>query len=175
MKIIVINGPTGIGKSTIASKIHQDLPLAFLLSIDEQRRYISHYRENRIESRDLVHKIALDIVNNYLQTGNDIIIDGVITDIEFIEKIIQIGQKHNAQIFEFILNSDKDTLIKRAKERGFREGGLLTPEKVIEFWHNIQIYIRNRPDSQVLNTENLTIEETYEFIKEKLLIEYKLF
>jgi predicted kinase len=169
MKIIIINGPTGIGKSTISRMVHQDLPLSFLLSIDEQRRYISHYRENRIESRDLVRNLALGIIDNYLQTGNNIIIDAVITDIEFIEKIIQIGQKHNSQIFEFILNSDKDTLIKRAKERGFREGGLLTPEKVIEFWNNIQLYIENRLDSQVLNTENLTIKETYECIKEKLL------
>ena len=168
MKIIIINGPTGIGKSTISSMVHQDLPLSFLLSIDEQRRYISHYRENRIESRDLARNLALGIIDNYLQTGNDIIIDAVITDIKFIEKIVQIGPKHNSKIFEFILNSDKDTLIKRAKERGFREGGLLTPEKVIEFWHNIQLYIENRPDSQVLNTEKLTIEETYEFIKENL-------
>lgn len=170
MKIIIINGPTGIGKSTISSMVHQDLPLSFLLSIDEQRRYISHYRENLIESRDLARNLALGIIDNYLQTGNDIIIDAVITDIKFIEKIVQIGQKHNSKIFEFILNSDKDTLIKRAKERGFREGGLLTPDKVIEFWHNIQLYIENRPDSQVLNTEKLTIEETYEFIKEQLLI-----
>jgi hypothetical protein len=41
---------------------------------------------------------------------------------------------------------------------------------VIEFWHNIQLYIENRPDSQVLNTGNLTIEETCAFIKEQLLI-----
>lgn len=73
--------------------VHKDLPLSFLLLIDEQRRYINHYRENRIESRDLVRKLTLDIVNTYLQTGNDIVFDGVITDIEFIEKIIQIGQK----------------------------------------------------------------------------------
>lgn len=170
MKIIIINGPTGIGKSTISRMVHKDLPLSFLLSIDEQRRYISHYRENRIESRDLVRNLALGIIDNYLQTGNNIIIDAVITDIEFIEKIVRIGQKHNSKIFEFILNYDKNTLIKRAKERGFREGGLLTPDKVIEFWHNIQLYIENRPDSQVLNTGNLTIEETCAFIKEQLLI-----
>jgi deoxyadenosine/deoxycytidine kinase len=64
MKIIIINGPTGIGKSTISRMVHKDLPLSFLLSIDEQRRYISHYRENRIESRDLVRNLALGVIDS---------------------------------------------------------------------------------------------------------------
>jgi shikimate kinase len=31
MKIIIINGPTGIGKSTISRMVHQDLPLSLFV------------------------------------------------------------------------------------------------------------------------------------------------
>lgn len=164
MKLIIINGPTGIGKSTISKMVHNDLALSFLLAMDEQRRYISKYREYRVESRDLVRNIALAIIDTYLQTGHDVIIDAVITDSILMDKIMDIGAKNNATILEFILTSDKDTLITRAENRGYREGGLLTPEKVIEFWKNIQTFTKERTDAIVIDTTNLQIEDTYKYI-----------
>lgn len=169
MKLIIINGPTGIGKSTISKMIHNDLAISFLLAMDEQRRYISKYQEYRIDSRDLVRDLSLGIIDTYLQTGHDVIVDAVITDSVFMEKIIAIGTKYDATILEFILNSDQETLIARAADRGYREGSLLTPEKVIEFWENIQVYIKERPNAIVVNSINLSIENTYAYIKSRVL------
>jgi adenylate kinase family enzyme len=45
MKLIILNGPPGIGKSTVAQKLQKELPLSFLLEIDALRRCISNYRE----------------------------------------------------------------------------------------------------------------------------------
>jgi broad-specificity NMP kinase len=169
MKLIIINGPTGIGKSTISKMIHNDLALSFLLAMDEQRRYISKYREYRIDSRDLVRNLSLGIIDTYLQTGHDVIIDAVIIDSILMGKIMAIGAKYNATILEFILNSDKNTLIERAKNRGYREGGLLTPKKVIEFWENIHFFIKERTDAIVIDTTNLKIEDTYKYIQSIVL------
>ncbi len=155
MKLILINGPTGIGKSTIAQKIHQDLPLSFLLDIDAQRRYISGYREHRAESLDLVIKLSLATVENYLQSKHDVVIDKVITDVEMAEKFFELGRKYNATVFEFVLNTDKETLVARAGERGYKEGGMLTLEKVPKFWDRIQNYIKERPRAIVVETKNL--------------------
>ncbi|MCF7816100.1 MAG: ATP-binding protein [Candidatus Pacebacteria bacterium] len=145
MKLILINGPTGIGKSTIAAKLHQALPLSFLLDIDAQRRYISGYKEHREESRELVTELSLAMVENYLQSGHDVIIDKVFTDAKISDAFLERGRKYNATIFEFVLNTDKETLVARANERGYREGSMLTPEKVPEFWERMQSYIKERP------------------------------
>ena len=169
MKLILINGPTGIGKSTIAQKIHQGLPLSFLLDIDAQRRYICGYRERRGESHDLVIKLSLAILENYLQSKHDVVIDKFLTDVEVAERFLELGRKYNATVFEFVLNADKETLVRRAEERGYREGSMLTPEKVPEFWDRIQSYVKERPQSIVVDTKNLSIEETFECIQGKIL------
>ena len=167
MKLILINGPTGIGKSTIAGKLHQLLPLSFLLDIDAQRRYISGYKEHRKESGDLVLKLSLAMVENYLQSGHDVIIDKVFTDPQVTDKFFELGKKYNATIFEFVLNADKETLIARANERGYRDGSMLTPEKVPEFWDAMQNYIKERPEAVVVDTKTMSVNGTFEYVREK--------
>ena len=122
MNLILINGPTGIGKSTIVQRVHQELPLLFLIDIDAQRRYISGYRERRKESGELVLKLSLGMVENYLQNGYGVVIDKVLTDAQITERFIELGKKHGATVFDFILNAEKEPLIARADERGYKEG-----------------------------------------------------
>jgi deoxyadenosine/deoxycytidine kinase len=55
MKLIILNGPCGVGKSTVAQKLHEVIPLSFLLDIDAQRRFISKHREFKEESA-MLHK-----------------------------------------------------------------------------------------------------------------------
>jgi predicted kinase len=168
MKLILLNGPTGIGKSTIAHKIHQVLPLSFLLDIDAQRRFISAYKEHREESLNLVLKLSYAIIDSALQNGRDVVIDKVLTDIEASERFLELGRKYGAVVYEFVLNADKETLIARANERGYIEGSMLTPEKVPEFWDRMQSYIKERPQAVVIDTKNLSIEETFEYIRGKI-------
>ncbi len=164
MKLILINGPAGIGKSTIAGKLHQVLPLSFLLDIDAQRRYISGYREHRKESGDLVIQLSLAMVENYLQSGHDVIIDKVLTDAGVSERFLELGRKHDATVFEFVLNADKEALIVRANERGYREGSMLTPEKVPKIWEAMQSYIKLRPSALIVETSGKSIEEVCDFV-----------
>ena len=165
MKLIIINGPTGIGKSTVAKKIHDKLPLSFLLDIDAQRRYISDYRKNRKESSELSFVVSRAIVDEYLKSGHSVIIDKVIFKTTTISDFIELAKKHNAKVYEFILNLDKKTLINRAKERGYKDEGLLTSEKVEEFWETTQEYIKNRPDAVVIDTKNLNVEGVIKMIE----------
>ncbi len=163
-----MNGPTGIGKSTVAQKIHQTQPLSFLVDIDALRRYISGYRENKVESKQLSLLVSESIVETYLKSGHDVIIDKVFIDVEIVERFIELGKKYNANVLEFVLNASRELVIKRAEERGYRENSLLTPEKVVEFWEEIQEYIKKRPQAIVVDIETLNQEEVYKYINAKL-------
>ena len=121
------------------------------------------------ESLDLVIKLSLAIVENYLQSKHDVVIDKVLADVEVAERFLELGRKYNATVFEFVLNVDKETLMARAEERGYKEGGMLTPEKVPGFWERIQNYIKERPQAIIVDTKNLNIEETFEYIQAKIL------
>jgi predicted house-cleaning noncanonical NTP pyrophosphatase (MazG superfamily) len=103
-----------------------------------------------------------------LQSGQNVIIDKVFTDVEIIERFIKLGKKYDANIHEFILNASRELVVKRAEERGYRENSLLTPEKVVKFWEEIQEYIKKRPQAIVVDTEMLNQEEVYKYIIDKL-------
>ena len=170
MKLILINGPTGIGKSTIAEIIHKKFPLSFLLDIDAQRRYLYGYREHRAESLALILELALAITDRHLASGHDVIIDKVFADPTVSSSFFDVGHKHGADTYEFILNADKDTLLTRATQRGFREGSLLTPEKVEEFWKRTQEYITNRPDAVVIDAGQKNVDEIEKIISKHIRV-----
>lgn len=169
MKLIIINGPPGVGKSTVAKEIHKTLPLSFLLEIDEQRRYVSHYREFSKESRDISYIVSRAIVEACLDSGQSVIIDKAMSDTEVVDGFIQIAKKYNVTIYEFVLNASKELVMKRAEERGYREGGLLTPEKVEKFWKDTQEYLMKKTGAVEINTQNLNKEDVLQFILKKIV------
>lgn len=168
MKLILINGPTGVGKSTVAQKIHQARPLSFLMDIDALRRYISGYREHKDESKELSLLVSESIVETYLKAGHDVIIDKVFINAEITDRFIELGRKCGAEVCEFVLNASKDLVVNRAQERGFKEDSLLTPEKVIKFWEDTQEYLKGRPNAIVVNVEELNPEDVYRYVLAKL-------
>lgn len=171
MKLIIVNGPSGVGKSTLVERLHAEMPLCLLVDIDSIRRFITSYRENLKESSELSFRLAEAMLNSYLTSGNSVIIDKTLLYAdEVLDTFIAIGKQHGAEVHEFILSVDKDTLINRAEARGFRPGGLLTPEKVIKHWEGSQRLISDRKDAIVIDTSQLDAEEVYLKLKEHLRV-----
>lgn len=168
MKLIIINGPPGVGKSTVAEKLHKAVSLSYLLEIDALRRNISNYREQVKESRELSYYVSLAIVEACFSAGSDVIIDKAISNSTVMDRFFQVAKKYNANTYEFILNASKELVVKRAENRGYRTGGLLTPEKVERWWEDTQEYIKKRPLAIVVNTETLSQNEVYKYIIDKL-------
>src|SRR3989338_4290855 len=85
MKLIIINGPCGIGKSTLAARLHDRMPLSFLLDVDAQARFISHYREFTEERREMVHAVSLGIIEACLKINRSVIVDKMIFHPEILD------------------------------------------------------------------------------------------
>lgn len=161
MKLIIINGPCAIGKSTLSAKIHADMPLSFLLSIDAQRRFISHYAEQRDMSNIMIQAISSAILKSCLEINHDVIIDKMVFDQNILNSYYEIAKSHGATVHEIMLWAPKKFVINRAEKRGWRENGLLTPEKCGLFWDKINELKGGRPQAQIINVENMTTDEVY--------------
>ncbi len=161
MKLILINGPCGVGKSTVSLRLHADMPLSFLLEVDAQRRFISHYREYAEESRTMNLAIAKAIVKSCLESNRDVIVDKMTFGQSILNFYYEAAKTYSADVFEIILWAPKEVVMKRANERGWVEGGLLTPEKCEIFWEKMNVLKENRPQAHVINTENMPEDEVY--------------
>jgi len=137
MKLIIINGPCGVGKSTIAEKLHDSLPLSYLLDIDALRRNISHYREHKKERLEIGYSISLAIADTCLSLGRDVVVDKMMYHPATLDTFHKLAKKYKADVYEIILWADKKSVIKRAEKRGYRPGSLLTREKTNKFWEEL--------------------------------------
>ena len=168
MKLIIINGPCGVGKSTIAEKLHASMPLSYLLDIDAVSRNISHYREYREERWELNVAIAKATINAVLDLKRDIIVEKMIYAPETLDAYRKIGKEHGADVTEIILWAPKDVVMKRAEDRGWREG-LLTPEKCEMFWDKINELKDNRPEATIIDISALSEEDALQTVQKEVI------
>lgn len=161
MKIIIINGPCGVGKSSIAERLHKSRPHSFLLDIDSLRRLFSEYQEKRDESRMASLELAESMVSTCLDMGYDVIIDKMQFDIEVLDAYYEIAGEKGAEVKEIILWASKAVVMERAHARGWKEGGMLTPEKCEAFWHQIEDMKGKRSKAVIIDTSLISLEETY--------------
>lgn len=132
-KCIILNGPLGVEKSTLATRYADEHPLTLKIDIDEVRRMISGYRERQDKSGPLSKKLAGEMMHAHLQEGHDVIISQIFTASEPIEKLRKIAHDCGADFYEFVLIAPKVEMIERFIERGkaagypdgFRPGGLV--------------------------------------------------
>ena len=132
-KLIILNGPLGIGKSTIATKFADEHPMTLRLDIDDLRACISHWREQADQSAASSKQMALAMTRVHLSLGYNVVIPQIVRKAEFFEDCEQIAKETGAEFIEVLLLVNKDDAIRRFKERnfalghasGFRTGGLI--------------------------------------------------
>lgn len=164
MNLFVLNGPCGAGKSTSAAILHKRLPGSVLVEIDALRRMISAYHQSSKESWVFAIDIAKHIVMTALEDERDVIIDKMIYDVQTLDQLQQLGKQLGADVYEFIVWAEKQTVIDRANARGYKKEGLFTPEKCERFWHEIQKLKNIRKEAIIVNAETQTPEEVVESI-----------
>jgi predicted kinase len=168
MRLIILNGPSGVGKSTISALLHADMPNSVLIDVDEVRRSIPDYKENRQESLKLAYEKTGDIIDKAFRNGQSVIIDKAISYSDTLDSLIVVAKKHNAEVHEFLLFADKATIQARADERGYKPGSLLTAEKVGELWEKADALRKERSNAIIIDTKDKNIQETLNEIKETL-------
>lgn len=170
MKLILINGAPGVGKTTLAKKISNVIPMSFLLDLDEQRKYISHYEEYLKESRVLSFDIALAIAEVCLKRGQTFVSGkGMYLDIieggrnkHVLDIFEDVGKKYQAEIFEILLWADKETTLQRVKNRGFKTKTRMTIKKAGEYWEQTKTFMSKRNKAIVVDTSLLSPDEVFE-------------
>lgn len=175
MKLILINGPAGVGKTTVAKLLHNEIPFSYLLDLDEQRNFINSWQSRREDARILSCNIALAIAEECLRKGVDFIIgktmlDKILpgNDKNVLDLFIGLGNKYQAEVYEIMLWAEKRTVFKRADNRGYRIKTHLSSKKVAEEWELMKAFKNKRSNSIIIDTTHKSTNKVLLELKDKI-------
>jgi len=117
VRLVHLNGPPGIGKSTIARRYVADHPLSFCLDIDGIRRLIGGWDANTQESGRLARRMALRMMDEHLSSGLDVVVPQYVARPEFVREMEQVAVNTGASFHEIVLSGPRQAARERFEAR----------------------------------------------------------
>ena len=158
--LYIITGPAGVGKSTISKELASRKDKSALIEGDEIYSqviggYVSAWKEgNHLET---FLKICINSIKIYLEDGYDVVFNYIIEP-EQLELLKETFKDYNVKFV--VLLVDEETLLSRDKER---PEDCRMNERCIVLLNEFKDY--NYDSNNIIDTSNLTIEETVEIIE----------
>ena len=158
--LYVITGPAGVGKSTVSKRLAQNLSKSALIEGDEIYHqiiggYIPAWKEgNHLQT---FWKVCINTIRIYLQDGFDVVFNYIVAP----ENLALLKNEFKNYTIKFVvLLVDELTLLARDKER---PENCQMKERCITLLNNFKN--RNYNINNILDTTNLSIEETVNLIQ----------
>jgi predicted kinase len=169
--LVLLNGPPGIGKSTLANWYVRDRPLSLALDIDIVRRALGGWQERQEAAGLLARAMALAMSRTHLLAGHDVVVPQYVARVEFIEELGAAAKSTGARFCEVYLTDDKQAAIARFRARG--SDALLAdhhmeavsnvggPSGLAEMFDRIELTRVGRPDALTVLTVAGDVELAY--------------
>lgn len=158
--VIILNGPCGVGKSTVAQKLAARLNKCVHIRVDDIRNFIVDAEINE-EQNDIADINTLCITKNFVESGyNNIIIDNVFESSGHLSGFIKKIKLIDNDVHSFRLYASIEENIKRNLER--RVENIMDESRVHELY---DVFSDSGNEiGEMINTTNMSAEETAEII-----------
>ena len=121
-KLILLNGPPAVGKSTLARRYADDHPLTLVLEIDAVRALLGRWLDDPQRSGWAARMIALAMARTHLEAGHDVITPQLLTRREFVEMLRATTEAAGATFHEITLMDPRDVVLARLEARSEQAG-----------------------------------------------------
>ena len=122
-KLVLLNGPPAVGKSTLARRYAHDHPLTLVLEIDAVRALLGSWLEEWERSGPAARQIALAMARTHLEAGYDVIVPQLLTRRAFVHELQATAEAAGGSFHEFALLDPRDVVLARLERRSEPGGG----------------------------------------------------
>jgi predicted kinase len=117
-RLIHLNGPPGIGKSTLARRYAEEHPGTLNCDIDVLRTLIGGWRDDFAQAGSLIRSAALAMIEAYLRTGQDVVLPQLLADLDEVARFEACATTAGAEFVERVLMDVPDAAVARFHRRG---------------------------------------------------------
>lgn len=177
-RLIVLNGPPGVGKSTIAQRYVDDHPPALNLDIDSVRRLLGRWRDDVARAGLLARSLSLTMAAEHLGRGYDVVLPQYLGNPQFLAEAEAVADAADARFVEIVLMDDRDDVVRRFNERSARaaqpthvDAGEYVAELggddlLFTMYDRLVLLLSARPAARVVQCPEGAVDATYARVRE---------
>jgi predicted kinase len=173
-RLVHLNGPPGIGKSTLSALYADRNPGTLNLDVDAVHRLVGGWRDEEIDTWPIVWSLVRAMAKTHLEGGRDVVLPQYHATVDEITQLDKLAHRHGAGFREVVLLADREAAIARFERRARDSDDPWIrhhhrgPAVLATMYDNLIEVVRLRPDAVVVPSVAGAVEETYELLAEAL-------
>ena len=115
--LLHLNGPSGVGKSTLARAHAAAHPGTLLCDIDELRSWVSGWEDDFVGTGEAVRATAIALMTAYLRSGRDVVLPQLIVTPAQVERFEAAAAEAGAAYVGVVLDAPPEVVLHRLHAR----------------------------------------------------------